>query len=459
MCPSSAKTTTLLCLLAATVAITCAQARPVASDYGSIQEAIDKNPGQIIELPPGDYPISASLEFRTNNSGLAGPGRIIQSDTESAFITLKGAENAQIRDVTLMRPDGKMDVNNSAIKASNCPNLFLQNVQVFENRTRIPTIEVEKSDHVRILNCRVENYMRISVDDRTRGTDWGFAFNVIDGTGIDVRDSVGILLQGNTVLETELVPTPELQKKYNLGQFCKRNPVKGVITSQKMWDAGYYNAWHQGAAIAVPTPETDNFVQIIGNYIENAAQGLDIHADHVIVSQNIINNAFIGMKAMHGSRNVSIIGNQFSHNDLWAIGLMPGAASHEAGVLAHATGDPTKAVANIDGDSIIANNIISDFGYGTAYWMWKDETGAPIKLEKGQRPFNPPLSNVLIEGNIVYDTGRDKILVNGKPVVEPPRYQWAVHVYQGPGGPQNLHFVNNLFDPGLKGISNVELKP
>ena len=34
---------------------------------------------------------------------------------------------------------------------------------------------------------------------------------------------------------------------------------------------------------------------------------------------------------MHGSRNVIITGNQFTKNDLWAIGLMPGAASHPAG--------------------------------------------------------------------------------------------------------------------------------
>lgn len=31
--------------------------------------------------------------------------------------------------------------------------------------------------------------------------------------------------------------------------------------------------------------------------------------DHVIVSQNVVINSFIGMKAMHGSRNVLITGN------------------------------------------------------------------------------------------------------------------------------------------------------
>jgi RNA polymerase sigma-70 factor (ECF subfamily) len=35
-----------------------------------------------------------------------------------------------------------------------------------------------------------------------------------------------------------------------------------------------------------------------------AGQGMDIHANHVTIAQIIVNNAFMGMKAMHGSRNV-----------------------------------------------------------------------------------------------------------------------------------------------------------
>ena len=88
-----------------------------------------------------------------------------------------------------------------------------------------------------------------------------------------------------------------------------------------------------------------DLTRILGNHIENAAQGIDLHCDHAIVSQNIVANAFIGMKAMHGSRNVLISGNQFTRNSLWAIGLMPGAAANAE---------------NFDGGSIIAINIISD---------------------------------------------------------------------------------------------------
>jgi hypothetical protein len=431
-------------------------------NYGSIQEAIDKNPGKMIEVPPGDYPITASLQISADNSGLYGFGRIIQSDPKAAILTVGTATNIQIRDLTFTRAEGAMVSTNHGVLVKNCSNVVLDNLQVLENQSRFAGIEVDGGRDIRVLNCRVEDYMRISVDDRTRSTDWGFAFNVIDGTGINVRDATGVLIQGNSVVEKNFVPTPELKQKYHLGEFCKMNAQKGVLTHQEMWDNKYYNAWHQGAAIAVPTPETEDYVQIIGNYIENAAQGLDIHADHVIVSQNIINNAFIGMKAMHGSRNVSIVGNQFSRNDLWAIGLMPGAASHEAGVAAHANVDPATAEANIDGGSIVANNIISDFGFGTAYWMWKDwkdMVRAPMRFDPGQKDFNPPLRDVLVDGNVIYDTGRDKIMENGKPVLEPPRYTYSVFVSTAPRGPQDMHFANNLFNPGTSGTSNIQLAP
>jgi len=84
-----------------------------------------------------------------------------------------------------------------------------------------------------------------------------------------------------------------------------------------------------------------------------------------------------------GSRNVNITGNQFSHNDLWAIGLMPGAASHPA-----VDGKPETA--NADGGSIVANNVI---------------------------------------------------------------------IAGGPNTPQGLHFSNNIFTPGTKGVANRDLQP
>jgi len=294
--------------------------------------------------------------------------------------------------------------------------------------------------------------MRISVDDRTGSADWGYAFHCIDGTGIAVHDSQATLIPGNRVIEENLLPTPETKQQFHLGAFVKKNPQKGVLLSQKVWDEEYVNNWHQGSAIVVTGPESSDGIQILGNYIENAAQGIDIHADHVTVSQNIVNNAFMGMKAMHGSRHVLILGNQFIKNDLWSIGLMPGAASHAA-----KPGPKAQPAVhdNGDGGSIIAHNIISQFGYGHAHWIWGSD-GTPLRFDTGQQPDDPPLSEVIVQGNLVYDTGRDQLAADGQVSTESPRYVYAVRVSSDAKG---LHFSNNLFHPGTGGISNVELKP
>ena len=60
---------------------------------------------------------------------------------------------------------------------------------------------------------------------------------------------------------------------------------------------------------------------------------------------------------------------------------------------------------NSDGGSIIANNIISDFGHGHAHWVWGDEH-SPIKFDAGQDPDDPPLTDVVIQGNVVHCVGR-----------------------------------------------------
>ncbi|MFA7004294.1 MAG: hypothetical protein WC429_09675, partial [Verrucomicrobiia bacterium] len=311
----------------------------------------------------GDYTISEKIRIRGDNAGLFGPGRIIQTKTNSPIIEIEGAAGVQLRELTLTRAEGKMETGSEAVVAIKCRDLVLENLRVLDNRTRSAAIAVRECTGSQIRGCLVRNYMRISVDDRTAGTDWGYAFKCSDGTGIEVRYSKGTLIQGNRVIEQNLLPTPEIQKQFDLGKFVKKNAQKGALMNQKTWDAEYTDNWRQGSAIIVTAPEVSDCTQILGNYIENAAQGIDLHSDHVIVAQNIINNSHIGMKAMHGSRHVLIIGNQFIKNDLWSIGLMPGAASHAAA----SARDGKPAVApNVDGGSIIANNIISDFGYGHA---------------------------------------------------------------------------------------------
>ncbi|MEW6360310.1 MAG: hypothetical protein AB1696_28510 [Planctomycetota bacterium] len=423
-----------------------------AGAYGSIQEAVKANPGRMIYVPAGDWAISERIHIRSDNSGLFGPGRIVQTNPDAPIVVIERASGVQLRDLTLTRPEGKMDTGAEAVVAVQCRNLVLDNLQILDNRGRAAAVTLRECRSSQVRNCLVQNYMGISVDDRTRGTDYGYAFNCIDGTGIGVTASQAILIQGNRIVERNLLPTPEIKQKFDLGRIVKKNPAKGPLVSQEAWDKEYVSNWHQGSAIAVTSPTATECVQILGNYIENAAQGIDIHADRVIISQNIVNNAFIGMKAMHGSRNVLIIGNQFSKNDLWSIGLMPGAASHAASPARD--GQPA-VEANVDGGSIIADNIISDFGCGNAHWIWGDN-GTPIKFDRGQKPDNPPLTDVIIYGNIVYDAGRDGVAADGAPAAQPPRYKFAVLVS---GDARGLHFSNNLLHPGTQGISNVDLKP
>jgi hypothetical protein len=402
--------------------------------YPSIQEALNANPNRMLFVPAGDYVITEKIRIRGERSGLFGPGRIIQQSADQPIVEIENANGAEVRDLTLTRPEGKMESRNEGVLAIKCRDLVIENVRVIDNRSPAAAITVRESKDSRISRCLVRNYMRVSIDDRTQSKDWGYAFNCTDGTGISVDYSTGTLVEGNRVIEDNFVPTPEVKAKYKLGDYVKKNAVKGGIMSQQAWDSNYTDAWQQGSGIVVNAPEVNDLTRVIGNHIENAAQGLDIHADHVIVSQNIITNAFIGMKAMHGSRNVLITGNQFVRNSLWAIGLMPGAAAHPA------TDDKPE---NADGGSIISNNLISDFGHGDAHWIWGDER-SPIKFDTGQQPDDPPLTDVIISGNVVHSVGK-------------PRYKYAVIVPGGPNAPRGLHFSNNLFHPGTQGVCNGEL--
>lgn len=413
-----------------------AEPTPSGADYPTLQAALRANPGRMIFVPDGDYDIAEKIQIGKQGGGLFGPGRIRQTNPQQPILVIEGATNVQIRGLTLLRPEGKAETDCEGILAVRCQNLVLEDLQISDNRTRSAAIAIRECTGTQIRGCVIQNYMRISVDDRTSSPDWGYAFRCIDGTGIAVSYSKGTLVQGNRVIEQNLLPTPEIQKKFDLGKFVKKNPKKGAIASQKTWDAEFAQNWHQGSGILVTAPEVSDCAQILGNHIENAAQGIDIHADHVILAQNIIHNAHIGMKAMHGSRHVLIIGNQFIKNDLWSIGLMPGAASR-AGV-------------NTDGGSIIAHNIISEFGYGHAHWVWGDN-GAPLRFNRGQKPDNPPLTDVMVQGNIACESGRDR--------GEPPRYKFAVIIESGENGPKGLRFSNNLFHPGTKGVCNVPLEP
>lgn len=421
---------------------------PMVTAGQSIQAALDAQPGRMLFLPAGDYEISEKLVIRSDGSGLFGPGRIIQTNPAAPFIEVEHRKGVQFRDLILTRPEDKQTTAIEAINLRDCQDLVLDNVTVLNHRTRSGVFYLLNCRNATIRNCTITNYMRIAVDDRTASPDWGYAFHCIDGTGIVVNASTGTLIQGNRITETELLPTPAVQQQHQLGQFVKKNETKGTLTSQETWERESVKNWHQGSAIIVTSPTASDRTQILGNTIENGAQGIDLHSDHVIVAQNIVSNCFVGMKAMHGSRNVVIIGNQFIKNDLWSIGLMPGAASHAA---RQESPSESAHIDNGDGGSIIANNIISQFGFGNAHWIWGSQ-GNPILLDEGQKPDNPPLADVIIQGNIVQNSGRfqpDK-------TEQGPRYVYAIRIARKATG---IHLSNNLFDPGREGISNVELEP
>lgn len=406
--------------------------RPLVSvaDYESIQAAVDANPGRMVYVPSGDYLITQKIRLQTDRSGLFGSGRIIQQAADQPIIEIQKSAAVEVRGLTLTRAEGHANTNNEGILAIDCANLVIDSVQVIENRTRSASISLRECRGARISRCLVQNYMRVTVEDRTADANWGYAFNCIDGTGIAVDRSTGTLIESNHVIEQNLRPTPEIKQEHRLGDWVKRNPVKGKLMTQQAWDLGYSNNWQQGSAIVITAPEASDLTRLLGNHIENAAQGIDLHSDHVIVANNIVVNSFVGMKAMHGSRSILITGNQFIKNSLWAIGLMPGAASHAD---------------NIDGGSIIAHNIISDFGYGDARWIWGDEN-SPLRFDHGQEPDDPPLTDVVIQGNLLH-------------TVKAPRYRYAVRIDGEPNSPRGLHFSGNIFPAGSGGLSNRELPP
>lgn len=398
------------------------------TDYPSIQAAVDAHPNTMLFVPAGDYTIQKRIYIRGERAGLYGPGRIIQENEKEPIVEVEHTVGAELRDLTLTRAEGKKVTDSEGIVAGDCRDLVLENVRVIDNQTRSGAITLRSCQGARVSRCLVRNYMRITVEDRTQAKEWGYAFNCTDGTGIGVNACTGTLLEGNRVLEENLLPTLEIKEKHKLGDWVKKNPVKGELMSQGAWDRAYSDNWQQGSGIVVTSPDVSDLTRIVGNHIENAAQGIDLHCDHVIVSGNVVVNSFMGMKAMHGSRNVLITGNQFVKNTLWAIGLMPGVSSKEG---------------NTDGGSIIANNIISDFGYGDARWIWGDQR-SPLKFDRGQESTDPPLTDVIVQGNMLHTAGA-------------PRYEYAVVIEDGANGPRGLHFIGNQLPAGSGGVSNREL--
>lgn len=138
------------------------------SDYPDLQAALDAHPGQVLPLPAGDYPISRKLVLRGDGAGLSGPGRIIQSNPEEPILEIEGLKDVLLRDVTLTRAPGKTVARKSGLLAIRCAYLRVDQVRILDNQSATGALALRECRFARITGCLIRNYMRVSVDDRTR---------------------------------------------------------------------------------------------------------------------------------------------------------------------------------------------------------------------------------------------------------------------------------------------------
>lgn len=428
------------------------------ASYASLQTAIDANPGRIIRIPAGEYVIDAALKITGDHTEVHGPARIIQTNPKAAIVRIDKGRGIRLSDLSFTRSEGRQEAGAAGIDVVQSQDVVLSRLRVTENHTH-SSIRASDSRDVTIEGCIVHNYKGPTIDDSTDPRHLsGYAFKAIDGTGIQMVSVQGGVIRDNRIQEFRLLPTREVREKYDLGALTIMPRERGRLMSQEIFDTRFTNNWHQGSGIHVSNPDRSNRIIISGNYIEHPGQGIDLHCDNVIVTGNIISYSLIGMKAMHGAKNILIDGNQFSHADLWGVMLMPGASSHES---ANAGAAGRAATENVDGGTIVSNNIFSDFGFGDQYWNWIDDTSkgpsarCVIAIRAGQLAENPPIRDVLVTGNLVYDSGRDTVLQDGKWVKVPPRYVYALYVEQLiQPAPVNVRIFGNLLNPGLAGASN-----
>lgn len=115
----------LLLLCAAMAAIAPLAAAPSVADYPSIQAALDANPDTVVSVPPGEHRITEKIRLRGSGSGLAGSGRIVQTNPEQPIIEIEDAGSVVVRDLTLTRPEGRTETRNEAIIAIRCRDLVI----------------------------------------------------------------------------------------------------------------------------------------------------------------------------------------------------------------------------------------------------------------------------------------------------------------------------------------------
>jgi hypothetical protein len=426
--------------------------------YPTLQAAIDANPGRQIRLPAGEFRIDRALVISSDSTELIGPARIVQTNPKEALIRVRGARAVRISDVSFSRAEGMQEAEQHGVMVNDSQDVRLLALRVTDNHSH-SAICVTNSTDVTVQGCVVINYKGLAIDDRTNSKLMGYAFKAMDGTGIQFRAVQRGFIRDNRIHEYRMLPTPEIRDRHDLGALTVKPKERAPLVPEEIFATGRTNNWHQGSGIHVAHPDRGSHLVISGNFIENPGQGIDIHSDNVTVANNVITKALIGMKAMHGSKHVLIDGNQFSYCDLWGVMLMPGAASH-ASSNGGDTADGKPATENVDGGTIVSNNIFSFFGMGQNRWNWpnrqpRGEGENVIAILGGQLESNPPLRTVLITGNVVYDSGADTVLRDGQWTKVPPLFRFALYVEPTKHpAPLNIRAVGNLFDSGYEGVTN-----
>ncbi len=433
---------------------------PAASlaGYPSLQAAIDANPGRPLHVPPGEFRIDTPLVLTTSGSGLVGEGTIIQTNDDADIVQVK-ADRVRLEGITLLREQPKFFKSTRAIWAKDSAFLVVRNVTIRGNRSSPTAFLVENSDHATIEGCTILDYKTVTIDDRMKNDLYRYAFRAIDGHGMIVRGSNDARIIRNRIIETELRPTEATMKKHDLGRIVDRAKELGPLASYGVKD-GFVFIWHQGAGIGVHDPSRTAFTLLDGNYIENAAQAMDVHSDFMIVTNNQITNCYTGIKVFHGSRGVVISNNIIHRPGKYGIMLRPGSNSYST---AAAKDKEPAREENVQESIIIANNVITDMGYDDEHWrLWNDDPTetSPVGIKVGTGPLatNPRFRNLIFQGNIVHDRGRNQILVDGKPVVAAPRYKWAIW-FDEEWRAENVRLSANIFEPGEKGVSNLPIQP
>lgn len=425
----------------------------------SIQAAIESHPGRAVHLPAGVYRIDAPIVLSAPGSGLFGEGTIIQTNDDADIIQVRGADHVRVEGITLVREQPKFFKSARAILAERSNHLVVRNVTIRGTRASPSTVDLTGCHYATLEGCSIIDYKTVTIDDRMTNDLYRYAFRAIDGHGIRIRHCAGTRLVRNRIIETELRPTEAAMKLHELGKIVNRAEELGPLASYGVKD-GFAFIWHQGAGIGVSGPDVTAHTLIDGNYIENAAQALDVHSDFMVVTNNQITNCYTGIKVFHGSRGVIVSNNIIHRAGKYGIMLRPGSESWEAS--AAADGKPARNE-NVQRGIILANNVITDMGYDDEHWrLWNDDPTetSPVGIKVGTGPLatNPRFRDLIIQGNLIHDHGQDGILVDGKPTVQPPRYKWALW-FDDDWRAENVRMNGNIFHPGEKGVSNLPIDP